>query len=115
MIKQIKLSSVPESLISLLLDKLGLATGVAEIIHQIKEVVLASNPDATIGDLLDDDVIKSLISEFSTKKIQQGAVVPNRKSHDIEDYLDASIKCPVCDYVGELKRFAPKLEIIAKE
>lgn len=73
-----------------------------EDLDLIKELVTNyGKSDATVGDVLNDPIVASIIDGKSEGKARVGTA--------ISDYSDALVKCPSCSYVGEMSQFAPKL------
>lgn len=105
MLGSIKLSSVNPTLLTSLarLSGFDLSDSVDDLAELVKAIGSA-NPEATIKDLITDESFVNFVGRAANK---------GGKGHSVKevlsDLLHAQVKCPVCDLVAELEKFAPNL------
>lgn len=105
MMKDLKLSDINVSLVQVVCKLMGynLPENI-NLLMDLRDELIKLNPDLTIGELMNDDILKIASSHF----VGAHDAVP-QKPLGINDYKESLCKCPNCEYVAALHEFAPKL------
>lgn len=113
-VKEIKLINIDDQILTNVLRLLGfdINNEALTTLLSVKEVVSKDNPGLKVEDLLNDKEFVEIIKKFATSSLKN---LPSKKSESMNSsdsvlvHKDALVKCPICEAVGPIYKFAPKI------